>query len=129
VAVGDAVYVSGCTALSLTGEVQAAGDWAGQSDLSHEAIRRALAEAGATLDDVVRRRSFTVDSAEVNRPYGQGPAWFAASCPASLGCRVAGLARPELLIEVEAAAVKGAGAGIQWVEPDATDPLDAPMAS
>jgi enamine deaminase RidA (YjgF/YER057c/UK114 family) len=112
VAVGDAVYVSGCTALSLTGEVQAAGDWAGQSDLSHEAIRLTLAEAGATLDDVVRRRSFTVDGAEVNRPYGQGPAWFAASCPASLGCRVTGLARHELLIEV-----------------DATDPLDAPMAS
>ena len=124
VAVGDAVYVSGCTALSLTGEVQAAGDWAAQSDLAHEAIRRALEQAGATLDDVVRRRSFTVDGADVNRPHGQGPAWFAGSCPAALGCHVAGLARPELLIEVEAAAVKGAHAGIEWIGPDAVDPLD-----
>jgi len=125
VAVGDAVYVSGCTALSLTGEVQAVGDWAAQSDLAHEAIRRALEQAGATLDDVVRRRSFTVDGADVNRPSGQGPAWFAGSCPAALGCRVAGLARPELLVEVEAAAVKGAHAGIEWIGPDAVDPLDA----
>ncbi len=129
VAVGDAVFVSGCTSLSLSGEVQAADDWAAQSDLAHQAVQRALEQAGATLDDVVRRRSFTVDSAEVNRPYGQGPAWFAKSCPASLGCRVAGLARPELLVEVEVAAVKGARAGIEWIEPDLVDPLDAKAAS
>ena len=128
VAVGDAVYVSGCTALSLTGKVEAEGDWAAQSDLSHQAIERALAQAGATLDDVVRRRSFTVDGAEVNRPHGQGPAWFAKSCPSSLGCRIAGLARPELLVEVEVAAVKGARAGIEWIGPDEVDPLDAATA-
>jgi enamine deaminase RidA (YjgF/YER057c/UK114 family) len=128
VAVGDAVYVSGCTALSLSGKVEAEGDWAAQSDLSHQAIERALAQAGATLDDVVRRRSFTVDGAEVNRPYGQGPAWFAKSCPSSLGCRIAGLARPELLVEVEVAAVKGARAGIEWIGPDEVDPLDAATA-
>ncbi len=124
VEVGDLVYVSGCTSLSSTGEVQAAGDWAAQYDLAHETIRWALGQAGATLDDVVRRRTFTVDRAEQNRPYGQGPAWFAKSCPASLGCRVGGLARPELLVEVEVAAVKGAHAGIEWVGPDPADPLD-----
>ena len=124
VEVGDLVYVSGCTSLSSTGAVQAAGDWAAQYDLAHETIRWALGQAGATLDDVVRRRTFTVDGAEQNRPYGQGPAWFAKSCPASLGCRIAGLARPELLVEVEVAAVKGAHAGIEWIGPDAVDPLD-----
>src|SRR5262249_17874326 len=96
VAVGDVVHVSGCTSISLTGKVEAAGDWAAQTDLSHEAIERALAEAGAVLGDVVRRRSFTVQGAEVNRPSGQGPAPFAASHPASPGGRVSGLARPEL---------------------------------
>ena len=125
VEVGDLVYVSGCTSLSSTGEVQAAGDWAAQYDLAHETIRWALERAGATLDDVVRRRTFTVDGAEQNRPYGQGPAWFAKSCPASLGCRIAGLARPELLVEVEVAAVRGAHAGIEWIGPDALDPLDS----
>ncbi|HEV8437463.1 MAG TPA: Rid family hydrolase [Methylomirabilota bacterium] len=124
VAVGDTIHVSGCTALSLTGEVQAKGDWAAQSDLAHEAIRRTLGQAGATLDDVVRRRSFTVEGAELNRPYGQGPPWFARSYPASLGCRVAGLARPELLVEVEVTAVKGAHADIEWIGPDEADPLD-----
>jgi enamine deaminase RidA (YjgF/YER057c/UK114 family) len=125
VEVGDLVYVAGCTSLSSTGEVRAAGDWAAQYDLTHETIRWALDQAGATMGDVVRRRIFTVDGADQNRPYGQGPAWFAESCPASLGCRIAGLARPELLVEVEVAAVKGAHAGIEWVGPDAVDPLDA----
>jgi enamine deaminase RidA (YjgF/YER057c/UK114 family) len=125
VEVGDLVYVAGCTSLSSTGEVQAEGDWAAQYDLAHETIRWALDQTGATLDDVVRRRTFTVAAADQNRPYGQGPGWFARSCPASLGCRVAGLARPELLVEVEVAAVKGAHAGIEWVGPDAVDPLDA----
>jgi enamine deaminase RidA (YjgF/YER057c/UK114 family) len=125
VKVGDLVYVAGCTSLSSTGEVRAAGDWAAQYDLSHETIRWALEQTGASLDDVVRRRTFTVDGAEQNRADGQGPAWFAKSCPASLGCRIAGLARPELLVEVEVAAVKGAHAGIEWVGPDAVDPLDA----
>ena len=124
VEVGDWIWVSGCTSMNAAGEPQAAGDWAAQTDLSIETARGALAQAGASLDDVVRRRTFTVECAKANRPHGEGPAWFAKSCPASLGCRIAGLARPELLVEVEVAAVKGAHAGIEWVGPDATDPLD-----
>jgi len=128
VQVGDWIWVSGCTSMNAAGEPQAPGDWAAQSDLSVETIRWALEQAGATLDDVVRRRVFTVDSANVNRPHGQGPAWFAKSCPASLGCRIAGLARPELLVEVEVAAVKGAHAGIEWIAPDGVDVLDRGLA-
>jgi enamine deaminase RidA (YjgF/YER057c/UK114 family) len=125
VAVGDRVWVSGCTSMNAAGEPQAAGNWAAQSDLSVETARWALEQAGVTLDDVVRRRTFTVDGATQNRPHGEGPAWFAKSCPTSLGCRVTGLAQPELLVEVEVTAVKGAHAGIEWVGPDAADPLES----
>ena len=124
VEVGDWVYVSGCTSLSPASQVQAVGDWAAQNDIAYEAIRWALEQAGAALDDVIRRRIFTVESAQVNRQYGEGPAWFANSCPTSLGCRVAGLAHPDLLVEVEVAALKGAHANIEWMGPDAVDPLD-----
>jgi enamine deaminase RidA (YjgF/YER057c/UK114 family) len=124
VVVGDWVHVSGCTSMNAAGEPRAIGDWAAQSDLAHETIRWTLEQAGATLDDVVRRRTFTVDSAHVNRRHGEGPAWFARSHPASLGCRVAALANPELLVEVEVTAVKGAGADIEWIAPDTVDVLD-----
>ena len=124
VVVGDQVYVSGCTSVSATGEVQAPGDWARQYDLAVDTSRWALEQAGASMDDVVRRRTFTVEGAKQNRAYGDGPTPFAKSHPASLGCRISGLARPELAVEVEVTAVKGAGAEIQWIEPDAVDPLD-----
>jgi enamine deaminase RidA (YjgF/YER057c/UK114 family) len=125
VAVGDRVYVSGCTSISAAGEVQAAGDWARQYDLAMDTIRGSLDQAGASLDDVIRRRTFTVDGARQNRAYGEGPAPFATSHPASLGCRISGLARPELLVEIEVSAVRGAGANIEWIGPDPVDPLDA----
>jgi len=124
VAVGDAIYVSGCTSLSAAGEPQAAGDWAAQCDLANDVIGRTLAEAGASFDDVVRRRTFTVHDARVNRRHGEGPSPYARSRPASLGCRVAALARPELLVEIEVAAVKGAGAHIETIAPDPVDVLD-----
>src|SRR5438552_308550 len=124
VRVGDRVFISGSTALNARGQVEAPGDMYRQTRATMDPIIMALGQAGATLDDVVRRRTFTVDGAEQNRPYGEGPAWFAKSCPVSLGCRIAGLARPELLVEVEVAAVKGAHAGIEWIGPDAVDPLD-----
>jgi len=122
VAVGDWVYVSGCTSLSASGDVQAVGDWAAQYDLCHTTIQWALEQAGASLDDVISRRTFTIDRAELNRAYDAGPAWFANSCPVSMGCRVSGLAHPDLLVEVEATALKGAHAGIEWLAPT-DDPL------
>jgi enamine deaminase RidA (YjgF/YER057c/UK114 family) len=125
VVVGDQVYVSGCTSISAAGEIQAAGDWARQYDLALDTIIWSLGQAGASLDDVVRRRTFTVEGARQNRAHGEGPTPFAKSHPTSLGCRITGLARPELVVEVEVTAVKGAGAGVQWIGPDAVDPLDA----
>jgi enamine deaminase RidA (YjgF/YER057c/UK114 family) len=124
VQVGNWIWVSGCTALNAAGDLRAPGDWAAQADLANETIRWTLEQAGASLDDVVRRRTFTVQRAEVNRAYGAGPSPYAGSCPASLGCRVSELARPELLVEIEVAAVRGARDGIEWIEADAVDVLD-----
>ncbi len=42
----------------------------------------------------------------------------------ALGCRGAGLAHGELLVEVEVAVLKGARTNIEWIGPDAVDPLD-----
>ena len=117
VEIAERVYVSGCTSMDAEGKLHAPNDWAAQYDMCHQGIQSALEEAGATLGDVVRRRTFTVEGAEMNRPYGEGPAWFADSRPVSLGCRIAGLAHPEMMVEVEAMAIKGAHADIEWVGP------------
>ena len=123
VGVGDRIYMSGCTDLDAAGELQSPGDWAAQYDHALETVKWSLEQFGAGLDDVVRRQTFTVRGADVNRPFGAGPAYFATSRPASLGCRITRLGRPELLVEVEVAAVKGAGRNIESIEADPTDPL------
>jgi enamine deaminase RidA (YjgF/YER057c/UK114 family) len=125
VEVGDRIYMSGCTDLDAAGNPQSPGDWAAQYDHAMDTVKWSLEQLGSSLDDVVRRQIFTVQGATMNRPHGQGPAYFATSRPASLGCHIAGLARPELLVEVEVTAVKGAGTGIESITADATDPLDS----
>ena len=123
VQVGDWIYMSGCTDLDADGNLQSPDDWAAQYDHAIETMRWSLEQCGATLDDVVRRQTFTVERAQITRPYGQGPAYFAGSRPAAMGCRITGLARPELLVEVEISAVKGAGKEIESIGPDPTDPV------
>lgn len=117
VSANGVVHVSGCMAIDADGAVFAPGDWAAQYDKAHEMIKLALHKAGAELDDVVRRRMFTIDSAEQNRPYGEGPAWFAKSRPVSMGCRIDSLGYPGVVVIVDAVAVKGARANIEWVGP------------
>ena len=123
VEVGDRIYMSGCTDLDPAGELQAPDDWAKQYDHSLDTVRWSLEQLGASLDDIVRRQTFTVDRATVNRAPGQGPGYFAGSRPAALGCRITGLARPELLVEVEVSAVRGSGAAIEPIGPDPVDPV------
>ncbi len=116
VAAGERIHVSGCTSLDAAGEVVAPGDWAVQFDRCLEQIETALVSLGASLDDVVQRRTFTVAGVTRNRPYGEGPAWFESSRPTALGCSIDALARPGLVVEVDAWAVRGAHAGIEWRE-------------
>ena len=58
VRVGDHIYVSGTTASDASGAVQHPGDPAGQTRYVLAKIEAALAQAGASLADVVRTRVF-----------------------------------------------------------------------
>ena len=67
-------------------------------------IERALAEAGASLDDVVRTRIYVTDAAyidDVGRAHGEA---FARARPATTGI-VTTLLDPRWLVEIEAEAV------------------------
>ncbi|AXE89833.1 RidA family protein [Streptomyces sp. Go-475] len=103
---GRFVAVSGQLALDERGEPVGEGDPAAQARQVFENLRRCLAAAGATFDDVVKLTYFVTDMAHM-------PAIRAARAehipddrlPAASAVRVAGLVRPEFLLEVEAFAV------------------------
>lgn len=104
VRVGNQVYVSGTTASDASGAVQHPGDAAGQARYVLNKIAAALAEAGATLEDVVLTRVFVRDLADweaVARAHGEV---FGAIRPANTLVR-AEMIQPEMLVEIEAVAI------------------------
>jgi enamine deaminase RidA (YjgF/YER057c/UK114 family) len=106
---GDAAWVSGTTA-QVDGKVAHPGDAAGQTRQVLVLIRQALERAGFTLADVVRTRIFVTDIArweEIGRAHGEV---FGDVRPATTMVQVAALIDPAMLVEIEADAVRGAGA-------------------
>ena len=103
VRVGDRVWVSG-TAPILPGDADPPLDPYEQARICLSIIRRALEQAGASLDDVVRTRIYVTDAGlidEVGRAHGLA---FADARPATTGI-VTELLDPRWLVEIEAEAV------------------------
>ncbi|MFE0881962.1 RidA family protein [Streptomyces rochei] len=103
---GTFVAVSGQLALDEDGKVVGEGDAEAQARQVFENLRRCLAAAGASFDDVVKLTFFVTDMAHM-------PAIRAARAehipddrlPAASAVQVAALVRPEFLMEIEALAV------------------------
>jgi enamine deaminase RidA (YjgF/YER057c/UK114 family) len=107
---GDFVLVAGTTAVGEDGVVLAPGDAAGQVHAVLDAIERALALAGARLDQVVRTRMFVTDISradEIGRAHGER---FGAIAPVTTMVQVAALIDPRMLVEIEAVAYAGPSA-------------------
>jgi enamine deaminase RidA (YjgF/YER057c/UK114 family) len=103
VRVGGRVWVSD-TAPIMPGDAEPPGTPYEQAVVCLAIIERALAEAGASLDDVVRTRIYVTDAAfidEVGRAHGEA---FARARPATTGI-VTSLLDPRWLVEIEAEAV------------------------
>jgi enamine deaminase RidA (YjgF/YER057c/UK114 family) len=103
VRVGNQVWVSG-TAPIMPEDADPPGDPYEQAKVCLGIIRRALAEAGGSLDDVVRTRIYVVDASfidEVGRAHGEA---FANARPATTGI-VTQLLDPRWLVEIEAEAI------------------------
>ena len=105
VRVGNHVHVSGTTATDAAGQVVGIGNMAVQARQALENIRRALEQAGATLEDVVRTRIYVLDISrweEVGRVHGE---YFGSIRPATSMIEVSRLIDPEMLVEIEAEAL------------------------
>lgn len=129
VRVGDRVWVSGTTATDCQGRLVGKGDAAAQMEQALRNVEAALQRATASeavldcsdsqgsplqtgaagMADVVRTRIYITRHADweaVGEVHGR---WFKEVRPATSLVVVAGLVDPDMLVEVEAEAVVGAG--------------------
>lgn len=102
---GNSVFVAGTTAVDEAGNVIGGNDPYEQAIFVYQKIEKALLEAGATMQDVVRVRTFVTDInrwEEVAKAQGEV---FENIRPAATLVEVSALVRPELLVEIEADAI------------------------
>jgi enamine deaminase RidA (YjgF/YER057c/UK114 family) len=105
VRIGDQVFVSGTTAHDERGQLHGGDDPYAQAAYILSKISAALAQAGASLEDVVRTRAYVVrldDWREVARAHGEV---FGQIRPANTLIQVAGLVEGGPLVEIEADAI------------------------
>jgi 2-iminobutanoate/2-iminopropanoate deaminase len=99
------VFVSGQAPISADGQLVGEGDFDAQVRQVFENLQAVLEEAGAGLDAVVKLTVFLTDMSLV-RDYTRIKGEFmTGEHPASTAVGVTGLARPGMMIEVEAIAV------------------------
>jgi reactive intermediate/imine deaminase len=100
--VGDFLFVSGNVGQDQNGNLVGEGDCEAQSRQVMANIRAIVEAAGATMADVVKITCFLTDVADYPAYSKVRAETFPSSPPASSTVMVAGLVRPEYLVEVEA---------------------------
>ena len=112
---GNTIYLAGQVAWDEKGNLVGRGDIVAQVRQCRENMRRILAAAGATMDDLVQETIFCRDvrlfareaariREEVEKEYFSPPGHYS---PAGTCLQVASLWDPDMLVEIAAIAVTG----------------------
>ncbi len=102
---GNTYYVAGQTALDVNGNLVGPGDVVAQAEQVYKNIRDVLEATGSGLKDVVKITTYLTDAASIPLIREVRQKFFTGPQPAATLVVISQLARPELLIEVEATAV------------------------
>lgn len=101
VRIGPHVWVAGTTAVDENGLVVSEGDPEAQTAFILQKIGKALEQAGASLNDVVRTRMFITDMSYQDGVGRAHAALFSEIRPAATMVVISGLVDPRLLVEIE----------------------------
>lgn len=105
---GRTVYIAGQVAFDSTGKVVGEGDFAAQAEQVYRNLKLALESVGGSMADLVKTTTFITDFKHVAALRDIRTRHLAKTQPpANTLVVVSGLARAELLIEIEAVALLG----------------------
>jgi len=103
---GTPVFISGQVALDGGGQLIGTGDAAAQAEQAFHNLRTVVEACGGTMDDIVKITVFVTDPVYRSAVVAARQSHFKdGQYPASTYVVVAGLAVPQLLVEVEAVAM------------------------
>jgi enamine deaminase RidA (YjgF/YER057c/UK114 family) len=104
---GNRVFVSGCNAVQDDGSVAGLGDPAVQTHVALDRIEAVLTAAGGSLRDITKLTTSLVDRDHRKAAYDTIGQRLRDVFPVSTGLVVAGFARPELMVQIDAEAMTG----------------------
>lgn len=102
---GNMVFVRGQTGMDLEGTIHGINDAGAQAENAMRCLRQLLEEVGSGLQDICKIVIYVTDRAHREPVYRVVGKWLRGVHPVSTGLIVQGLARPELLMEIDAYAV------------------------
>lgn len=102
---GDRIWLRGQTGLDLNGNFVGAGDAAAQAENAMACVRTLLEEAGSDLSHIVKTTIYLTRREDREAVYAVAGRWLKGVFPCQTGLIVAGLAKPEMLMEIDVEAV------------------------
>lgn len=102
---GDHVFLRGQVGATFDGAIVGPGDAEAQANQAMANVKQLLEEAGAGLADVVKMTVYVTDWIHREPVYRAIGAWMRDIPYCSTGITVAGLARPEWVVEIDVQAV------------------------
>lgn len=102
---GNQLFLRGQVGTDFDGNLIGLGDPEAQTDQAMQNVKQLLEEAGSCLDHICKITIYLVDRGYREPVYRTVGKWLKGVFPVSTGVVVAGLAKPEWLMEIDVIAV------------------------
>jgi 2-iminobutanoate/2-iminopropanoate deaminase len=108
IAIGNLLFVAGQSSVDDQGQTVGSGDFQAQGRQTFANLERVLRAGGSSLADVAKVTVFLTDMSRLPELVGLRRTYFSDPFPADSVVEVTALSRPELMIEIEAIALRRA---------------------
>jgi enamine deaminase RidA (YjgF/YER057c/UK114 family) len=102
---GNQIFLRGQTGMDLDGNMVGAGDPAAQAENAMRCVKILLEEAGAKLEHICKTTIYVTDRKYREPVYQVVGRWLKGIYPCQTGLIVSGLAKPEMVMEIDVEAV------------------------